>query len=426
MQTTFKRLVLSEWRQFEKIDIELHPTLTIITGANGAGKSTLLNLFSRHFGWQRNYLATPKKNKISGGYSFFTGWLSRLKNDTPKPSEHVIGTIFYSNGKSGDLNVPKSNQIQYNVTIKNQQNIQGIFIPSHRAAPVYQAVSNIPTTSIKPSQAYSKYKNESVSRYTSGSGGNQTFHLKEALISMAMFGEGNNSIEGDPHLLGFYHGFKKVLKIILPSTLGFVDIAIRIPDVVLVTRSGEFVIDAASGGVTALIDLAWQIHMLSHDYDEFIVVIDEPENHLHPSMQRTLMENLVKAFPSVQFIVATHSPFIISSVKESNVYVLGYRERQDDFETDEYEKDHTERWVYSTKLDTVNRAGNANEILREVLGVEVTTPHWVQGEVEQIISRYREYEFNTEMLTKMRRELSQFGYDDMYPDAVAALVRAHD
>ncbi|MGQ0518664.1 AAA family ATPase, partial [Bacillus sp. D-CC] len=54
----------------------------------------------------------------------------------------------------------------------------------------------------------------------------------------------------------------------------------------------------------------------------FVVTIDEPENHLHPSMQRSLLNDFVKAFPKAQFIVVTHSPFIVSSIRESNVYAL--------------------------------------------------------------------------------------------------------
>jgi predicted ATPase len=38
LENAFKRLKIDGWRQFQSIDIELHPRLTIITGANGAGK----------------------------------------------------------------------------------------------------------------------------------------------------------------------------------------------------------------------------------------------------------------------------------------------------------------------------------------------------------------------------------------------------
>lgn len=34
----FKRLKISDWRQFSNVDISFHPHLTVLTGANGAGK----------------------------------------------------------------------------------------------------------------------------------------------------------------------------------------------------------------------------------------------------------------------------------------------------------------------------------------------------------------------------------------------------
>ena len=46
----FKGIKIKNWRQFNNIDIEFHPNLTVITGANGAGKTTILSILSKHFG----------------------------------------------------------------------------------------------------------------------------------------------------------------------------------------------------------------------------------------------------------------------------------------------------------------------------------------------------------------------------------------
>lgn len=72
---------------------------------------------------------------------------------------------------------------------------------------------------------------------------------------------------------------------------------------VLETNSGDFLLDAVSGGIGAILDLAWQIYMYDGDkYEPYIVLIDEAENHLHASMQRRLMPSLLQAFPNAQFI----------------------------------------------------------------------------------------------------------------------------
>lgn len=223
---------------------------------------------------------------------------------------------------------------------------------------------------------------------------------------MATFGEGNRYVKGKPELLQAYLGFINVLKKILPESLGFETIEIRTPDVVLVTKSGEFLLDAVSGGISALIDLAWQIHTFSHESGQFVVIIDEPENHLHPSMQRALLPSLLTAFPEVQFIVASHSPFIVTSVKDSSVYVLAYRESNDD---GEFRGIAPPKSVYSTRLDQINKAGSANEILRTVLGLDSTMPLWASKELDSIVSRYRSNRFTGDQVEQLNNELEAIG-----------------
>lgn len=57
------------------------------------------------------------------------------------------------------------------------------------------------------------------------------------------------------------------------------------------------------------------------------VIIDEIDEHLHPSLQVRVLKALQKTFPKIQFIVSTHSPLVISSVESRSdnvVYKLGY------------------------------------------------------------------------------------------------------
>lgn len=47
-----------------------------------------------------------------------------------------------------------------------------------------------------------------------------------------------------------------------------------------------------------------------------IVLIDEVDLHLHPKWQRTILKDLNRVFPHVQFIVSTHSPIIVVGAAE--------------------------------------------------------------------------------------------------------------
>ncbi|MEE4222144.1 AAA family ATPase [Pseudomonas viridiflava] len=51
-----------------------------------------------------------------------------------------------------------------------------------------------------------------------------------------------------------------------------------------------------------------------------IVLIDEIDAHLHISLQRKILPFFFKSFPEVQFIVTTHSPFVITSTDDSVIY----------------------------------------------------------------------------------------------------------
>lgn len=53
-----------------------------------------------------------------------------------------------------------------------------------------------------------------------------------------------------------------------------------------------------------------------------IVMIDEIELHLHPKWQAEVLDRLLGVFPSLQFIVTTHSPLVLTDVKAEQVRVF--------------------------------------------------------------------------------------------------------
>ncbi len=53
-----------------------------------------------------------------------------------------------------------------------------------------------------------------------------------------------------------------------------------------------------------------------------VVLIDELDMHLHPHWQRILTNGLKAAFPSLQFIVASHSPQVLGELQPSEIILL--------------------------------------------------------------------------------------------------------
>lgn len=59
--------------------------------------------------------------------------------------------------------------------------------------------------------------------------------------------------------------------------------------------------------------------------------------HLHVSLQRKIFAFLTKSFPGVQFIVSTHSPFVVSSVDNAVIYDMSRGEEVGDVSMYSYE-----------------------------------------------------------------------------------------
>ena len=73
-------------------------------------------------------------------------------------------------------------------------------------------------------------------------------------------------------------------------------------------------------------DKNWLLGDEISQYDtEGIVLIDEIETHLHIGLQRKIMPFLTQFFPRIQFIVTTHSPYILNSLSNAKVYDLENR-----------------------------------------------------------------------------------------------------
>ena len=62
-----------------------------------------------------------------------------------------------------------------------------------------------------------------------------------------------------------------------------------------------------------------------------IVLIDELETHLHVELQRKILPFLTEFFPRIQFIITTHSAYILNSISNACIYDLEKQVRFTDF-----------------------------------------------------------------------------------------------
>ena len=90
-------------------------------------------------------------------------------------------------------------------------------------------------------------------------------------------------------------------------------------------------LDQLSGGYRIVLAVAGDLarrmahgnpHLPDPLASEAIVLIDEIELHLHPLWQQRILADLARTFPNTQFIVSTHSPQVLTTVKPEHVVEL--------------------------------------------------------------------------------------------------------
>jgi predicted ATP-dependent endonuclease of OLD family len=109
-----------------------------------------------------------------------------------------------------------------------------------------------------------------------------------------------------------------------------------------------------------------------------IMLIDEIETHLHIELQKKVLPILTKLFPRIQFIVTTHSPFVLNSVDNAVIFDLEHQERVEDlsaysvnaiikayFGNDEYSAELKEH--LATYEDLLRREATLNDEERDHL-----------------------------------------------------------
>ena len=103
-------------------------------------------------------------------------------------------------------------------------------------------------------------------------------------------------------------------------------------NIVLPNRE-KFDLNTLSDGYASVMNIVTELiaRMENNDtknYDlQGIVLIDEIETHLHINLQKNILPFLTKVFPEIQFIVTTHSPFILNSLENAVIYDLENQER---------------------------------------------------------------------------------------------------
>lgn len=175
----------------------------------------------------------------------------------------------------------------------------------------------------------------------------------------------NNKIERAKLIKNWFNEFENLLKKIFQDQslrLEFDEETYRFS---IIEKGKEpFDFNTLSDGFAAILDIVVGLIMRMEKnsdkkfkYDmRGIVLIDEIETHLHLELQKHIMTFLVETFPNLQFIVSTHSPFILNSIDNTIIY---------DLEKQTYVKNGLSNLSYSGIVEGYFKTDELSNKLRE-------------------------------------------------------------
>lgn len=163
---------------------------------------------------------------------------------------------------------------------------------------------------------------------------------------------------------------------------------------------GEQLVSDLSDGVRTIIsiavDIAYRmIRLNSHLGNRVIldtpgvVFIDEIDMHLHPLWQQFIIHDLQTTFPSVQFIVTTHSPQVLSTVPPEAIRILVW------------DKDF--KGVFNTDFSL---GAESNQLLQDIQNVNTRPKELpIVKKLDRYLELVTQDKWDTEEALKLRQEL---------------------
>lgn len=155
--------------------------------------------------------------------------------------------------------------------------------------------------------------------------------LTKYLVDLKATQAFTKSNEKNRKISEWFHAFENILKTIFEDD----DLELKFDDETFqfsICESGRepFDFNTMSSGYAAVFDIINDLIIrmeaqsgLRTEFDmEGIVLVDEIETHLHLELQKKILPVLTGLFPNIQFIITTHSPFVLSSLDNAVIYDL--------------------------------------------------------------------------------------------------------
>ena len=353
-----EKLKLHNFRCYEKLEIDFNRQLTVLVGKNGSGKTTVLEAIAIALGtWFVGFNIVNAKgiNKRTDPLrkAYQIGATDDVQTQFPVEIE-AWGKIEESKDQilhwKRELYTPTGT-----MTTKDAKEIV------EYAAEYQKAISEGRTDIYLPMVAYygtgrlwdyHRQKRTDVFKISSRTNGyidclDGTANVKLMMdwfqiMTINKYQRQEENLESNPELDTVYLAMEKCLT----NLSGYSDVKIRYNmgtqelDVYYSEQDKQRMriplnqlSDGYKGMISLVADIAYRMATLNPQLGtevlskgDGVVLIDEVDLHLHPAWQQKVIDNLMNIFPKVQFIVSTHAPAIISSVKTDKLRILSNKE----------------------------------------------------------------------------------------------------
>lgn len=329
------------------IENEKFPHL-IITGKNGSGKTVLLKAVSDFLNnikndlsmnfleytkllnyWNKELAAASderKKMQAQQNVNFFENQFDRL-----------YGKIDLQSDCWGNI-IEKYNRDEFVISFYQADRKIKMTEPKNPTKPVYNKKGNVTET------ATSQFLN----------------FLSDLKIQEAL-ARNEKQIKNADEINAWFKDFEGLLRQIFQDNELQLEFNYRDYSFKICTEGKMFKFTEVSDGFAAVLDIVADLilkmqgeNSLTRAYEkEGIVLVDEIETHLHLELQKIIMPLLTKVFPNVQFIITTHSPFVLNSMPNATAYDLEHRRNIEDLTNYSYESLAEGYFGVSTESSTV-------------------------------------------------------------------------
>lgn len=299
MEHFISKIQISKLRHLENLDIVLSDNERrhlLLTGKNGSGKTSLLEMLSNYL---RAVVVSQKQN-------------ARKSLNREKYLREIA-----NNGVKIDFNFADD----YLEKIFAEGNFILAYFPANRKINILMA-KGVEDIKFQKNYDISTDPTENFVKYM--------VHLK----TQQAYARQENDSKVEEDIQSWFDRFENALKILLEDSSirleydyknynFLIHQAGRLPFGFNELSDGYSSVIQIMSGIMLRMEQNWLLKGTLNDYNfEGIVLIDELETHLHIELQRKILPFLTEFFPRVQFIVSTHSPYILTSVSNATIFDL--------------------------------------------------------------------------------------------------------